>query len=342
MGSHGLDDAFLKLFTEQLGLKNFSTDFATCEVEKYIGQTSESEGGRIDILITSKENEKIIIENKIYAGDQDNQLIRYYNYGLKTSKTFSLYYLTLDKKQPSPESCKSSDLELKESYFTCISYNQEILKWLEKCEKESVQRPILRESIRQYINLIKYLTGQSINYTMENEIINIIIENERNFSSALTIRNTLDQAKMLLLKRLVIKLKDVANELNLIIENKGLGEKEKYFIIKINNNKFSFDILIGFESSSYSNFSISVSLNNKAISQEEYKNLKNIVLKNLEPEIGSHDVRWDAYLYVHYFSAGMENGENGIFWNKIMDNSLLIEMERYVKLINKTLLEKCI
>ena len=82
-GDHGLGDKFLKAFVEEIVLncKDFSFDSNSAQVitELNIGTISEDykEGGRIDILIQDNNNHVIIIENKIYAGDQPCQLLRY-------------------------------------------------------------------------------------------------------------------------------------------------------------------------------------------------------------------------------------------------------------------------
>lgn len=47
----------------------------------------------------------------------------------------------------------------------------------ELCRKEVAIFPILRESITQYINLIKYLTNQTINDSMQTELNAIIAAN---------------------------------------------------------------------------------------------------------------------------------------------------------------------
>jgi len=82
-GSHGQKDAFLKLFLKSFCFKNNPINSESCkvEVEKHTGFINEqgTEGGRIDIVITDTESKhQIIIENKIYAGDQANQLFRYH------------------------------------------------------------------------------------------------------------------------------------------------------------------------------------------------------------------------------------------------------------------------
>lgn len=175
-GSHGQKDVFLKLFVEQINFKDFDCESATIKVEKYIGFIADDgrEGGFLDIFITDKNKKAIIIENKIYAEDQSNQLLRYYNYGRKHHENeFVLLYLTLDGKEP----IDTSKADLRKSNWTNISYAEFVMKWLNNCKEKAVNHPILRESITQYINLIRFLTGIAINDDMENEIKNLVLSN---------------------------------------------------------------------------------------------------------------------------------------------------------------------
>ena len=50
-----------------------------------------------------------------------------------------------------------------EDFFT-ISYSEFILNWLEECRTKAIDKPLIREGITHYRNLIKILTHQ-----MENE-----------------------------------------------------------------------------------------------------------------------------------------------------------------------------
>jgi hypothetical protein len=173
-GSHGQKAIFLKLFVEQLSLKEFDSESATVKVEKYIGLISNDgkEGGFIDIIITDKNKKAIIIENKLYAVDQRNQLLRYYNYGVKEYKDrFKLLYLTLDGKEPSD----LSKATLNKYDYTNISYAEFVIKWLDNCKEKAVNHPLLRESITQYVNLLKFLTGKAINNDMEIDLKKILI-----------------------------------------------------------------------------------------------------------------------------------------------------------------------
>jgi hypothetical protein len=188
IGSHGKGDLFLRLFIESVCSSTlvFDTSSAKVDVEKHTGfiTSDGSEGGRIDIIISDRFNKHIIIENKIYAGDQVNQLVRYYNY----SPEADIIYLSLDGKSPNPSSYGGLKVD---EHFKCRSYESDILHWLEQCRKEVAVMPIVRESISQYINLIKYLTNQTLNDNMEKELNQVLINN---LEASFIIADNLDHA----------------------------------------------------------------------------------------------------------------------------------------------------
>lgn len=171
-GTHGQEDLYLRLFTDQFHISNFDTKSAFAEVEKYTGaiNADSTKGGRIDILLTDKNGQHIIIENKIYAKDQKNQLLRYHNF----DKQAPLFYLNLFGTEPT--NCSTAG-KFDKTQYKIISYQNDIKKWLEKCKKESVSLPIIRETIAQYLNLIKYLTNQAIGDNMKEEIKKLITDN---------------------------------------------------------------------------------------------------------------------------------------------------------------------
>lgn len=178
-GSHGQGKVFLELFIEMLGKKipvdNIPlTNSERIEVkkEKYLGTVKKkyTEGGRADIVIFGT-NGSICIENKIYAKDQKNQLIRYHNEYVKDGKNGLILYLTL-------WGGKASDLSAQElkvgiDYFT-ISYKKDILEWLIKCQKEVIEVPTIRDVIGQYIYLIKKLIGQGMAKEEERAFIKLL------------------------------------------------------------------------------------------------------------------------------------------------------------------------
>lgn len=159
-GNHGLGDKFLKAFINDVIAKKspFSINTTTTEVfvEYPIGSISEdeTEGGRIDILLTDNDKQTVIIENKIYAKDQKYQLLRYNNYACKTARLskdqYIILYLTLDGGKASDYSTGIEDFE----YF-CINYREDVLTWLKHCLCIAAPYPLVRETIQQYINNIK-------------------------------------------------------------------------------------------------------------------------------------------------------------------------------------------
>ena len=176
-GTHGQGGSYLRHFIDQCGVKDFfdkefDVENSEAFVERYIGSINEekTQGGRLDILIEDINGNRIIIENKIYASDQENQLLRYYNNFNKNAK---LLYLTLAGDKPSAESTGG---KLSEEQYDLISYKEEIIQWLIECKQDSVDLPIIRETITQYIHLLKYLTNQAENYKMQEEITRLIID----------------------------------------------------------------------------------------------------------------------------------------------------------------------
>ena len=157
-GDHGMKDTFLESFIAKSNCSNLQlcTTRCTVQVEHFTGD------GRIDILIADNVAHKaIIIENKIYAGDQNAQMKRYYDYATANYKAgFRLLYLTLDGHEPSPESLK----DLSDKNYQLISYRNDILPWLEQCARSAYNKPLVRENINQYISLIKKLTNMENNH----------------------------------------------------------------------------------------------------------------------------------------------------------------------------------
>lgn len=175
-GSHLQGDTFLKLFVKYLNdlivdnEKPIKLDYNSSTnvfIEKHIGKKTDTEGGRIDITIEEGKKHLICIENKIYAGEQDKQMLRYSNFG-NTFETKHLFFLTLWGNETNTNG---------DAKVYPISYKTHIVEWLELCKKEAVNLPILRESIGQYINLIKKLTHQTSNKNMANDLQKIILEN---------------------------------------------------------------------------------------------------------------------------------------------------------------------
>lgn len=185
-GSHGMQDAFLKAFIDTIAHSGTKPELDTAHAkvykEYYIGNITETTGGRIDILITDRSEtgsgkgsgHAIIIENKIWATDQPNQLVRYHNFAHEMYAKYALLYLTLNGDEPSDQS--RGDLNAQDEGYQCISYRSDIIDWLRQCAQLSFDKPRVRETILQYINLLQQLTNQN---TMEQnkEQLQLLTEN---------------------------------------------------------------------------------------------------------------------------------------------------------------------
>lgn len=172
-GSHGMSTTFLLLFVEICKLP----------VLNYENVQVRREHANIDILIQDNQH-AVVVENKIYAGDQHEQLKRYRDYAVKSFRKPILLYLTLDGKEPSGWS--TSGLEEK---VQLVSYGEEIDQWLTTCIKESASRPTLRETIIQYQILIRRLTGQNMSESAKKEVLHLMQQDNNAERAAILAEN---------------------------------------------------------------------------------------------------------------------------------------------------------
>lgn len=237
-GTHGMGSVFLEAFIQCLKGEGLSEDFIFSLSNVSVKTEYDIRNGRIDILISNPKNEAFIIENKIYAGEQEEQLKRYASYGKRAYKDkFQLVFLTLDGVK-SPDADKQGVSYLKASYETTI------INWLEKCIKLASRRANVRETLIQYSNHIKNLTHSNIETEMDQEFYKIFTT-ERNLEAAFTIANNLDALKNHLINSYFIQqLKEVADEVGLQFREEGVDYDY------VNNH----DVGFYFDSSDWENF----------------------------------------------------------------------------------------
>ena len=325
-GLHHMGDTFLRLFTDEFLIDmSFSTETAVVEREKYIGPVTATTGGRLDIIVTDTDKKAIIIENKIYASDQENQLIRYHNYAETNTSEHKLFYLSLDGTvHDEDKTAKHDNKELieEEHYFT-ISYESEILKWLEQCREKVVDKPLIREGISHYINLIKHLTNQTISKEMEKDLKNLILENPKYIQNLGIIREAINISVVELQRRFWELLKEKMEAAGYpVIENGkyryALDEKEnrinKYYKGNLNNKRYGFEFHVNDcgkyeiryavrmdEPMVYGFFIIGKEGNKRKISNEpEFNNIINIISESLpiyKPDKAGYylgEIDWDS------------------------------------------------
>lgn len=245
-GTHGLKSKLLECFIKTLG-ENFTINGFNCENARIYTEYSTPEG-RIDILIEDEKRKKaIIIENKIYANDQLDQLKRYDRYAEKTyqKENYQILYLTLDGKEATEQSGKGV------SYLT-ISYEENIINWLEKCVAIASRFPIVRETIIQYINHLKELTHQDMNNKNKEEITEVLSKIENLRAAKLIYQNYLASFDTIIKKYFNPKMEEFAKQegLEYIYEN----SEELYVRFYLTNPLWQEKCWIGFTFETYKYF----------------------------------------------------------------------------------------
>lgn len=189
-GYHGLGFEPLKSFLSTL---NSSFQYNKESLEIHPSASDWSEYKEMDVLLIDRKTQHaIIVENKIYACDsnheEEGQLERYYRRLIEEDKipqeNVEVYYLTTDGHEPSQESVStSSKYENLPNIVQCITYGSEISQCLQHCLQVACCKPYIRETIAQYINLIKEMVNET---EVEDrlEIIKLISKNEDTLASA--------------------------------------------------------------------------------------------------------------------------------------------------------------
>ena len=201
-GSHSQGTLFLKLFLEKLledkisklkcgkdGLSDGYLKKFEVGVEVSFVRETKTERRRIDILI-EKDHDCIVIENKIWADDQPEQLESYHEYAATKSGDPILIYLTPYGDEPGK--CTLGGL-LKDKVI-CLSYYEDIIEWVDACIKEVVRIPQIRETLHQYKMLLKKLTGQPINRRYAMALKNILLKDE-NYNLIPELENAISEVK---------------------------------------------------------------------------------------------------------------------------------------------------
>jgi len=177
-GSHHQGTLFLELFLAELKLEISSSSLVGFR-EKY----------HIDILLKSSTN-AILIENKIYSHDHSSQLSRYVKKmrreGYK-KKQITLIYLTLFGHAPTEQKMQKS--------VTIVSYRKDIVNWLNACIVKTENIPILRETLKQYLNLVKELTHQSTEKGFMLDTKNFLLK-ENNLQKVIALEEAIVEAKI--------------------------------------------------------------------------------------------------------------------------------------------------
>jgi len=221
-GSHNMGEVFLHLFYNQLiqsslcnlsdekkrVLENIRNSNATVVAEHWLGykDLENIEGGSIDICIQTNKGQ-IRIENKINAGDQEMQIARYCSNHNEENNI--IIYLTKDGNEPTEDS--KLELSSGEDFFL-LSHKEDTISWLQVCFEKAIDYPILRETLKQYIILLKKITNQHTTHEMNEELLDLITSNKENYQAAEEIASSFKKAQE---RTMAIILSEIKKKLSL-------------------------------------------------------------------------------------------------------------------------------
>ena len=173
---HALLDHVDSLSGQRENLKEFVHGVAEVKEFDVASAHVKRELNHIDLLI-SNGHEAIVIENKIWAGDQELQLQRYRDTLVEkgySATSIRLLYLSPDGRKPS----KQSVGEIPMKQVRQVSYRYDLPDWLTRCQRRAFDDPGLRESIAQYQRLIFRMTNNGYDTEHMNELRELLRQND--------------------------------------------------------------------------------------------------------------------------------------------------------------------
>lgn len=208
-GSHGMGGCFLEAFFDLVLEKPYPGSTAVSVYREYVIDHTDDNYGRIDLLIQGR-NFCYPIEVKVRAKDQWEQVKRYARFS-SDAQDSQVFYLTLDGSIPSEDSLGGTDL----SDVVCLSFADDIRRWLKRCCELAWQCPAITETLRQYIGVIDKLTGGGQEDAYMEQIQQTIKSSRDHFESAVAVSAALKTVK-------AEKMRDIFQEIVGHVEVKGL------------------------------------------------------------------------------------------------------------------------
>jgi hypothetical protein len=195
-GSHGKGILFLDSFLRNVLKQDI---FSEDEMKSAVITKEEliDNDRRIDIFVRIA-GRAFPIEVKLYAKDQDRQCVEYYEYSKRYDAGTVIYYLTLDRHEPSEDS--KGNLNLGEN-LRLISFADEIVIWLQDCleNNEIRQNMVLQPILEQFLDVINMMTGRN-RKEIAMQIQNLIVDKDA-FRAANAISMELPAIKARMMKR---------------------------------------------------------------------------------------------------------------------------------------------
>ncbi|ALQ38538.1 PD-(D/E)XK nuclease family protein [Fusobacterium hwasookii] len=202
-------EIFLTLFLKEIGIEDEIIYNEKWEVSREKVFDLDTIKGRLDFEIKSKDY-IYIIEMKIDAGDQPEQLMRYQKFAKEQHKKYKIFYLTLDGHNASKKSIgEEENLEENQKVeYINISFKEEILNWLGNCLKLVEGKENKSTCINQYIASINKILGEK-----EIKIKDNILKSSEDIKNAIVIYEKLNENLQKVLKNFFEELNKKLNDI---------------------------------------------------------------------------------------------------------------------------------
>jgi len=326
-GSHDQSDKFLTIFKNTFAPES-KLNLATTKVyvEHYVGKVETESGGRIDILIKDTEGNVIMIENKVYAAEQSNQLLRYHN----AFPSGKLIYLTLFGEKSREEN--SAGL------YETMSYETDMVNWLEQCLVKVENMPVIQQTIIQYINVIKKLTNQSLNNKMSQEIVNKILEEKEYLTAYKVLYDVNNELKKELVTRILGKIGEMLSKKgfeDVKTMDCGVTQGTLFHIQTASMKKNHIKLALYFEGKEYSRLNMGFVKTNSNISLDPDKLHQGF--KKVFSESKQSD-QWLAYIEYTEYRDFYYHTLNKIYFDKYFGfyRDLEDKIDRMMEIYHKT------
>jgi PD-(D/E)XK nuclease superfamily len=298
-GSHGQGSIFLERFVARLELPPFDFKNARVTTEVGIGAVTDENGGRLDLVIGDGNEKLILIENKIFAGEQENWVSRYHNF----APSAKLVFLTLDGREP-----EGLEENSRPENLLCKSYRIHISNWLQDCRKEAVAAPLVRESISQYLHLVQELTQQNQTPFMNEDLVKAATDDKESIAAYFALCNVEREVQSEIVRFLQDKLKNIAGKLALSFQ----GSENCDYSVKASGFEFwnneldaiPLRIRFEFDRPGYNEFALGF-VDDGKLPTGERELLKKLFAETYEKPMSSD--AWPAWIYWERYRS----------WNKV-------------------------
>ncbi|WP_157803898.1 PD-(D/E)XK nuclease family protein [Acidovorax sp. 69] len=219
-GEHDQNDVFLRALLQWVALQIDLSSAVRVSIDAYLGGalhrakakvTTELDTGgygRVDLVIELPGGTTVAIENKVYAGEQDRQLSRYWQWlrsrpGRSAEQT-ALIFLTPDGRAGATSAAGDS--------VVCMSYAH-LAQVLERggagCPPSAIS---LLQSVSQYTHLCRSIATGNATMTKPNSDIQNLLDDPAQLEAAFTLAEQLEEKKKSILKNFSLHVVDLLNQ----------------------------------------------------------------------------------------------------------------------------------